>query len=375
MVEGDEGDRAALLAEVDRFCRRVVEPRVARPEAPIEPPELAAILEEAEALGLAGADASSGEDGSGLGAWESLSADGRSGTTLQLLARLGRANAAVAFAVHQRGLARVTSRLAGLEVVGGPIAIAPQGRLGLGRLSLARVLAGATLDDDDCAILADTYAADAPRILPLDPAMRGLLTLAFRDGALGWQLHLRPALVLTTDGHAHGLDELCTARVRPLSAPQAAAPAEPETLARVLAAHQLGLVAIALGAVEHAHALARAFAGQRRQGGATIDRHAAVQGLLATSRATIDAVHAQLQAHGDRPLGRARLGAAIACRARESVALSDAAHASLQTFGGLGYMRDAGLEKVSRDVNVLRVIAGAPPELALFLAEWERLHG
>jgi hypothetical protein len=239
---------------------------------------------------------------------------------------------------------------------------------------LARALAGAALDDDDRAILADTYAADAPRILPLDPAMRGLLTLAFRDGALGWQLHLRPALVLTTDAHAHGLDELCTARVRPLSRARDLAPAEPEAIARVLAAHQLGLVAIALGAVEHAHSLARAFASQRRQGGATIDRHPAVLGLLATSRATIDAVGAQLLAHGDRPLGLARLGPALACRARESVALADAAHAALQTFGGLGYMRDAGLEKISRDVNVLRVIAGAPPELALFIAEWERLH-
>jgi hypothetical protein len=38
-------------------------------------------------------------------------------------------------------------------------------------------------------------------------------------------------------------------------------------------------------------------------------------------------------------------------------------------------MRDTGLEKIVRDQNHLRVVCGSPPELALFVAEWERCRG
>ncbi len=366
----DEGDRAALLAEVDRFVRRAIDPRTARPEAPMEPAALSELVDEADSLGLAGSATSP----SGLGAWEALEAPLPIGATLTVLARLGRANAAVAYALHHRALARVAARLASLGRAIDRPAIALEGRLGLGRTALARALAGAPIDDDDRACLLDGHAPDVTRVLPFEAAAGGLISLCFTDDAPSLQLHERTALALTVDPHAHGLDELCTARIRPIGAAIARAPVSRATLARLLAAHQLGLVAIALGAVERGHALARTYATQRRQAGAPIDRHPAVLALLGQARTAIDEVGAVLAGLGDRPLEPASFGVAIGCRARAMPALAEAAHASMQTFGGLGYMRDVGVEKIARDVNALRTISGAPPELALIAAEWERLH-
>lgn len=364
----------ALFAEVDRFAQRSVEPAVARPEAPLSRSALAALVGEAEALGLAGSD----EEPSGLAPWETLS-DGGLGGTLAVLTRLSRANTALALVVHQRALARVVARLTGLErLVEGPLAIAPQGRYGLGRLALVRALLGAPLDAEDRALLADVYARDAVRVLPLDPAFAGLLTPCVdADGALRWQLHARAQLEVSVHPHAHGLDELETAEVRPREPGTLDALPREASVARVaeaLFAHQLALVALSLGAVERAHAQARRYAAQRHQGGATIDRHDAVLGLLGRGSATLHGCRAQLDGLSARPLGLDALPRVLGLRARAQPDLAGAANEALQVFGGLGYMKDTGAEKVVRDVNSLRALAGSPRELTLMVAEWERLH-
>jgi alkylation response protein AidB-like acyl-CoA dehydrogenase len=368
-------EHRALLAEVDRFAVRVVDPSVARPEAPMRAEALAEVLAGAEALGLAGAD----EEPTGLAPWEALGAGGCFGATLALLTRLARSNTAVGLVVHERALARAVARRAGLQgIVVGSLAIAPQGHHGLGRGALVRALSGALLEADDRALLADTYGHEATRVLPLDPAFAGLLTpCANTDGALGWQLHSRAQLDVTVHPNAHGLDELVTAEVRPrergtiaVMAPDAAR----SLVGEAILAHQLGLVALALGAVERAHQLAKAFAAHRHQGGATIDRHSAVLGLLGRASTTLRSCRTALEALDARPLSVAELPGALALRARALPALADAANGAQQVFGGLGYMKETGAEKIVRDVNCLRALAGSARELTLMVAEWERLH-
>lgn len=346
----DEG----LLGEVDRFTRRVLEPVVARPEAPMDAAMLTRALQEAEDFGLL----SSGEP-SGLGPWEDLDA---TQTTLAVLGRLAKVNAGFAFAVHQRALARAVMRQTGWH---GDLVIAAEGATRLGRVSFARLFSRAPLDDDDRLVLGDAYAHAATRILPYDA--EGLITPVLGGDSLRLQWHARSDLHVQWRV-AHGLDELTTAIVTPRAPPRAEATID---LAPIFAAHQLGLLAIAAGAVARGHALARAFAAQRRQGGDTIDHHPAVLALLARTRSVLDTTRAQLATF--RELDAHALFSAIAFRADS--ALADAAHGSLQVFGGIGYMRDTGLEKIARDVNHLRAMAGAPPELALIAAEWERLHG
>lgn len=342
-----------LLGEVDRFTRRVLEPVVARPEAPMGRATFEGALREADALGLL-----SSMEPSGLGPWEELDQGESPQRTLRVLRRLSAVNTGFAFAVHQRALARAVGRRTGWEAD----AIAPEGSTRLGRVSFARWFAG-KLDDDDRDVLSDVYGASATRVLPFEG--NSLITPVFVGGELWIQWHDS----LRVDARpGHGLDELPTAIVTPSSSPRAETGLD---LAPIFAAHQLALLAMSLGAVERAHGLARRFSAQRRQGGDTIDRHPAVLALLGKTRAAIDTVDAQLASFG--ALDLRALFRAVAFRAESP--LCDAAHAALQVFGGLGYMRDTGLEKVSRDVNCLRAMAGAPPELALIAAEGERLHG
>lgn len=360
----------ALFAEVDRFAAREVARRAERPERPMDAGALAEILARADAIGLAGAD----DEPSGLGLWEDDAA-----RSVAVLARLGRVNAAVAYALHQRALGRSIVRALGLRGQPGPVVVVPWGTFGIGREALARLLAGADLDGADRALLADVYAPTGTRIVTGDDRFAAML-LPVVDRGVGFAVVPRDALRIVAAPGAHGLDELVTARVTPVTpiTPIGAArtiACAHETLAFALAAESLAHVAIALGAVASGHALARRYAATRRQGGAPIDRHAAVRLLLARGRTVLDTVEASLARAAACPPGPAQAIAAFAMRSEAHPLLSAAANDALQTFGGLGYMRDTGLEKIVRDTNHLRVLGGAPGELALVVAEWERLHG
>lgn len=369
-----DDERRALLDEVERFARGVIAPRVARPEAPMDPATFGAVLGEAEALGLPG----SISEPTGLAPWEGVLEGGPVGGTPELLRRLGRSNVAVGYVVHQRALARSLIRAAGLPPAPAP-AIAPEGGYGLGRTGLARMLAGAELDPADRAILEDIYGPRASRVLSLDPAFDALIVpVRATHGQLEWALHRRGGLLLEDGSPAHGLDELWTGRVTPVADPDGLSDLGPSRAATMtaaaIAAHQLALLALSAGALERALDLAVPFAAERWQGGTRIERHAAVMTLLGQARATARSVRSQLGTLAGRHLDVEGLKDVLALRAASQPALADAANAALQVLGGVGYMRDTGLEKIVRDVNHLRCFAGGPTDLAIVLSELERAH-
>ncbi len=367
-------DLAAVLSEVDRFAARAVEPKVARPEAPLGEGELAALLEEARAVGILAS-----HEESGLGVWEdAMDGDGPRRSVL-VLARLARGNAGFALAAHRAGAGRWLAARLGLEPEAGTL-VAVQGRFGLGRVALARHLAGAPLDEDDRAILDDAYGAGSERLFTADGRFTRILAPVI-DGAGGiaWASWPRDALEVRIHPRAHGLDELTTFsfRLRPGAAPGLVAAdgaLARASLGEALALESFALVAIALGAAERAHGLARRYAAIRRQGGRLIDSHPAVQLLLASSRGAIAGVAAQLESLARRPLALSELAAILALRAEAHPLLCRGGNDALQVLGGTGYMRDMGMEKVVRDLNHLRATCGTPAELGLFVAEWERLH-
>jgi acyl-CoA dehydrogenase len=369
-------EREALLFEVERFARGTIEPHASRPELPMDGAAIGGVLRIAESLGLAAVDG----DPTGLGPWEGLGEGAPPGATLDVLRCIGRANAGVGYTIHQRGLARAVATAVGLgSSLPTPLAIAPEGTYGLGRVAFARFLAGAPLTPEDRALLSDAYDPLAPRVVTVEPGTGGLLTPVWAQGTtIQWQAHPWEALEVRSEGPAHGIDELVTATVRPVASasvhPQRTSDPHRDGLLAPFAAHQLGLLALATGAVERALSHARAFAAQRWQGGALIDRHPAVLDLLGGGSATVRSTRVQLDAFAARPLDAAALVDALALRSEAHPALADAANAALQVFGGLGYMRDNGLEKAVRDVNHLRAFAGNPTELRLIVAEWERLH-
>jgi acyl-CoA dehydrogenase len=71
-----------------------------------------------------------------------------------------------------------------------------------------------------------------------------------------------------------------------------------------------------------------------------------------------------------RPVGELDLGMVAASRATLYEVLCLAADQVVQVHGGIGYMRDAGAEKILRDMNMLRLQAGGTREIRLFLAGW-----
>jgi acyl-CoA dehydrogenase len=365
-------EQKAVLGELERFVVGRVEPAVARPERPMPRESWHELVAELEQLGLAGCD----DEPSGLAPWEGLCDERPLGITLATLTRLARACPALGLVAHRRALARAVTRRARLEPSRAP-ELEPAGRHGLGREALARALAGQPPSADDEALLADVYAPRATRVVPLDPGFESLLTFAWIDGALMLRSHSRAELSMLERAHGHGLDELSLALVT-AEGEGARSPLSPEAsraLARdALAAHALGLVALALGASLGAHELARRYAASRRQGGALIDRHPAVAGLLGAASATHDTTRAALETFDAEPLAEASLPRALSLRASLGPRLCDATNAAMQVLGGVGYMREAGVERLVRAQNGLRAQAGSPRELRLVVAEWERLH-
>jgi alkylation response protein AidB-like acyl-CoA dehydrogenase len=363
----DSPDQDAVLAEVDRFATRWLEPRCVRPELPLTSRDLDATLVEARTLGIvATADP-------GLGLWEDL--DDTLSRSLRVLVRIARANAGVALAFHLESLARVLLRRLGFEAEGPGLA-AVFGRYGIGRSALARFLAGVQLDEDDRALLLDVFGA-SDRLVTGHDGFSWLLWPAMEDrGTVRWCLTTTPTI--RRHPHAHGFDELATFSVRPgmrrMGTDCTEETANRALFAEALTLHALGLVAIALGSAQRAHGLARSFAATRRQGGKTIDGHPAVQLLLASSRGAITSVEGSLEALGQRSIRGASIGRVFSVRAEAHPLLCRGANDALQVFGGMGYMRDVGLEKVVRDLNHLRALGGSPPELALFVSAWE-MHG
>lgn len=353
-------DAELVLAEVDRFARREIEPRAERPERAMDASALADVIAAADAMGLAGA-----EEPTGLGLWED--ADGA--LTLAILRRLGRSNAAVALALHQRALGQELARRLGFEA---PLVAIAWGGHGIGRDAAARLLAGVSLSAADLDLLTAVWGRGVARVLTSDDSWSALTMPVFTaGGALGWQLWPRSALAVTPMAHAHGFDELVTATIVPVGDGQMSAAGDTARAVWgfALGATALAHVAIACGAVARGHALARAYAAQRQQGGAMIDRHDAVRLLLARGTTVLDLVFAAARAAASRsPID------ALGVRAEAMPSLTAAANDALQAFGGLGYMRDTGVEKIVRDVNHLRVLGGSPGELALVISEWERLH-
>jgi alkylation response protein AidB-like acyl-CoA dehydrogenase len=171
----------------------------------------------------------------------------------------------------------------------------------------------------------------------------------------------------------HGLDELAAFTVRDLAPTGAASPLDDLTARRVLAhaltLDWLGLLAIAVGALERGQQLAVAFASIRQQGGVLIARHPAVQRMLSDiegARRQADLTLTSFSA----AIGDIDLGAVASARATLHPMLCDAANQVVQVHGGIGYMSDAGPEKILRDLNVLTLQAGGVLAAHAFVAGW-----
>lgn len=368
----DTEDSQRLLEELGRFSRERIAHLAARPHQPIDGRKLALLTSEALDMGIL--PPSTAESGFGL--WEHCNTAPAMAFNTGALRHIAGASPGVAFTWHRLALARWVAvqlgqplgadDLTGLQLV-------PTGHYGLARGSLARWLQGGALEAADQAMLADwldrrthTTTLYAPEDWKL------LLWPVWAGEHVAWQRVDRPTLNVRAEKAQHGFDELAGFSVGLIEEGTAIAMA-PET-SRILFAHMLkldmlGLLAIGAGALDHGQALARAYATIRRQGGSAIAAHPAVQHMLSDieiARHRIDMALAALA----QPVDTLDAGAVAAARANIAPALCHAANQVMQVHGGIGYMRDAGPEKLVRDQNMLKLASGGTRDLHAFLAGW-----
>lgn len=111
-----------------------------------------------------------------------------------------------------------------------------------------------------------------------------------------------------------------------------------------------GIAAVARGTARRARALAQEYAENRYQGGTEIINHGAVRDMLARMSERELGMPQPAAPSGDRELAVGLAG---------KIAITDAAVLTtidaIQVFGGMGYMRETGVEKLMRDAKYCQI--------------------
>lgn len=339
-----------------RFAARELAAFRDTPMRKVGPADLARLATHARQLGLLAQDSQSGL------LWAAqISADDLS-DALHALQVVGACHGGIAFHFHQQGQARFLTERLGIVATENQVVWLPgTHRLGdpvlRDGLGSARASGDAVLPatDDRLSWLAGASLASVWIPVP-------------RAEGFGWanfspaQLQAGPVQTL------HGLEGIfLQGGLMPLAEGEGVASVD-GLLAELLALNALGAMAIALGTVRHAHALAFAQVNLRQQGGKYIRDHDAVQSLLAQLCVAIDTTQALLDTVVALPATVAELARLFGYRLVVHEQLCNGANAAMQIFGGSGYMQDMGLERIVRDNNLLRLVGGTPDDLRRFIA-------
>jgi alkylation response protein AidB-like acyl-CoA dehydrogenase len=136
-----------------------------------------------------------------------------------------------------------------------------------------------------------------------------------------------------------------------------------------LAGGRIGIAALSLGIARAAMDAAKAYVKERKQFGSRIADFQGVQWMIADRETDLEAARLlMLQA---AHLKEQRLPYAKAASMAKLFA-SEAAHratdTALQLFGGAGYIRDTGIERLARDARVTRIYEGTSEVQRLIIA-------
>lgn len=369
----DTEDSKQMLEEVGRFARERIAGMAARPESPINADQLTLLTQEACDLGIL-PQATADE---GFSIWEHSDNVQAMCFNTGALRHIAHASPGVAFAWHRLALARCVVVQLGLALEPNDLTgmqLVPTGHYGLGRNSLATWLKAEALSAEDRGMLSDWLDRGVNATTLYAPKhWESLVWSVWSDDHIAWRHVQRKELDVRPGKAQHGFDELAgfvVSQPSPAGKTIKLAPdASRSIYARMFKMDLLGLLAIGAGALDRGQVLARDYAGIRKQGGKVIAGHAAVQHMLSDieiTRHTVDMALAALA----RPVDELDIGAIAATRASISPALCHAANQVMQVHGGIGYMRDAGPEKLVRDQNMLKLMSGGTREIHAFLAGW-----
>jgi alkylation response protein AidB-like acyl-CoA dehydrogenase len=316
-----QDDRALLVDGVREFARHEL-----LPAAPLldrgDPERSAHCWEQVCRLGIDRALLHEDAGGSSVGA----------GAWLAVLEELAAAEAGVALAVALNNLALLA--LSAQDAA----AVPPSCRWALATLA-EEAMPGAGAGAGIVAGLIGARGADGIVLIsPSTPAGAALL-----PGDGGWSV--------APDRHQLGL-RAAPAGDLTLQGPRPASLRDDLDVAELRALLLAATAAIALGVARRAHELALEYAGFRRQGGGPIGRYGAVRQMLA-------GMEVRLRARPRLPFEDPGDGAPLAAALAAKVAATEAAGATtvdaVQVFGGSGYVRDSGVEKLMRDAKCLEL--------------------
>lgn len=374
----DAADVRIILDELGRWRARALEPQVANWAQCLAAPVLSELMTQLTALGVLSDEVSAGLEPDVPGLWRDLTDPHAIALGVGILSDLGQGNAALALACHRRALGlwllhqMPDLRGAAQPPVDAGLALVMTGHHGLAQHSLGRWLAGAGLAPDDTALLSDWLDRDSHETQLWSPhGWQQLLWPVWCAGTVQWARMWRSDLIVQTGVAPYGLQELHTARVRTRCGSAAwvsdlSAERSRQLYAEVLTLDMIGLMAIGLGVLRCGRRLAHDFAHLRRQGGAVIARHPAVQTMLSDLAATEHTVDGLLQSL-HHPLAQVSLARVASARLHTADLLVQANHQAIQVHGGVGYMRDVGPEKLVRDQTMLRLATGGVRALPLLL--------
>lgn len=368
----DMHDVVALLAEVESFALQRIAAATERPETTLTNDTLTQLSTEAAELGLIpgnGVDA-------GFALWEHCDGANSMAFNVGLLEHIGYANAGVAFAWHRASLARNVATALGVDAPGNHVlgsSIVTTGHYGLAQSHLGRFLGAQASNSGniDETLLSDWLDRQHATTVLAPASWETLLWPVWHAGHIRWQLNSRDALEVASCRAQHGLNELSSFAVR--QSADGASELLPTNAddrkfyERTLKLDMLGLLAIGTGAIRRARTYAVDYAAIRKQGGKLIASHPAVQHMLGEIDMTQRQAHGMLQRLA-QPVDELALADVATARASTHVALCHAANQAMQVFGGIGYMRNAGPEKLVRDQNVLKLQVGGLREIPLMLA-------
>lgn len=373
-----DDDLQLMLAEIRRFCQRSIAPLVERPERVISAEQLRELTRQATEIGVINL-----ESETAVGIWENLDEDWGRLLSSTALVEIARVNAGVAFHFHQLAMGSFLKRR--LEIDDSePAVVCVQGRYGLARQSLARLLRGRQLNEEDVQLLRSYFISlendEAEGTEPLlfqaaDDWRQVLAPTLDQAREFAWTLFDRDDASATPVAHSHGLNETLTWKWRPQHGrgPSTVLTGDHcrQAYADAVNINAQALVAIGLGALQQGYEKAAEYAAVRWQAGKPLKRHPAVQRMLGNCASSIRTVDLLRRRMAELEVTLENLGQVLGARAQSHNLLCAAANDALQVFGGIGYMQETGLEKIVRDNNHLRLLCGTPTELQLFLAEWE----
>jgi alkylation response protein AidB-like acyl-CoA dehydrogenase len=136
-----------------------------------------------------------------------------------------------------------------------------------------------------------------------------------------------------------------------------------------LAGGRIGIAALSLGIACAAMDLAKAYAKERRQFDAPIADFQGVQWMIADRETDLEAARLLiLQAAHLKDQRQPYAKAASMAKLFASEAAHRATDTAIQLFGGAGYIRDAGVERLARDARVTRIYEGTSEIQRLIIA-------